>query len=208
MTGIKEKICGDNRGVTLTEMIITFALVGIFLASAVSVISSAVITHSEITASMYAQNVGEMLLDKVTGELAAAQAKESRAIVIGDTNKVGGTEGNGAVFYDRNGKAVLCMVQDGLLKFRYQESANVTQQGEVLIEEEREWMLDEKAYMGFRITDMQIIRLNEENVIEVQFKIKNLKTGFEYSTSRCTKCYNFKTENDYRKIVEGSVLSL
>ena len=53
----------DNRGVTLTEMIVTFALIGIFMAAAVSVISSAVITHSELTASMYAQSVGEMLLD-------------------------------------------------------------------------------------------------------------------------------------------------
>ena len=71
MTGIRRGSDSDNRGVTLTEMIITFALVGIFMAAAVSVITSAVITHSELTASMYAQSVGEMLLDKLTGELAA-----------------------------------------------------------------------------------------------------------------------------------------
>lgn len=51
----KENLSKDNRGLTLTEMIVTFALVGIFMAAAVSVISSAVITHSELTASMYAQ---------------------------------------------------------------------------------------------------------------------------------------------------------
>ena len=52
MTGIRRGSDSDNRGVTLTEMIITFALVGIFMAAAVSVITSAVITHSELTASM------------------------------------------------------------------------------------------------------------------------------------------------------------
>lgn len=208
MKGMKRGSDSDNRGITLTEMIITFALVGIFMAAAVSVITSAVITNSELTASMYAQSVGEMLLDKVTGELAAAQAYEGCSLMIGDTEKAGGTQGNGVAFYDRDGKAVLCMVQDGLLKFRYQESVDVTDQGEILIQAQQDWTLDAKAYMGFRITDMQIARANEENVIEVKIKIKNLKTGFEYATSRCTKCYNFKTENDYRKIVEDSALTL
>ena len=72
----------DNRGITLTEMIVTFALVAIFMAAAVSVITSAVVTHSELTASMYAQSVGEMLLDKVTGELAGANAEKGHGIVI------------------------------------------------------------------------------------------------------------------------------
>ena len=67
------------------------------------------------------------------------------------------------------------MVQDGLLKFRYQESVDVTDQGEVLIQAQQDWTLDAKAYMGFRITDMQIARANEENVIEVKIKIKNYR---------------------------------
>lgn len=208
MAGIKKKSDGDNRGFTLTEMIITFALVGIFLAAAVSVITSAVITHSEITASMYAQSVGEMLLDKVTGELAAAQAYGTRSMVIGDTEKAGGTEGNGAAFYDRNGNAVLCMVRDGLLTFHYQEAEEETEQGEKPVLPAHDWTLDQKAYMGFRITDMQISRLNAKNVIEVKIRIKNLKTGFEYTAFRCTECYNFKSADDYRKIVEDNVLLL
>lgn len=207
MAGIKETVKEDNRGTTLVEMIVTFALVGIFLAAAVSVISSAVVMHSELTGAMYAQNVGELLLDKITGELAAAQPEGNRAMVIGDTSGAGGTEGNGAAFHDREGNAVSCMVQEGLLVFHYQESVQVDEQGVVQISEAHDWMLDEKAYMGFRITDMQIQRLEDKNVLEVTIKIKNLKTGFEYSTSRCTQCYNFVSESDYRKIVEGSIWS-
>lgn len=195
MAGIKETVKEDNRGTTLVELIVTFALVGIFLAAAVSVISSAVVMHSELTGAMYAQNVGELLLDKITGELAAAQPVGNRAMVIGDDS--------GAAFYDREGNAVSCMVQDGLLIFHYQEPVQMDEQEEVRINEAHDWMLDEKAYMGFRITDMQIQRLGDENVLEITIKIKNLKTGFEYSTSRCTQCYNFVSESDYGKIINA-----
>lgn len=195
MAGLKETVKEDNRGTTLAEMIVTFALVGIFLAAAVNVISSAVVMHSELTGTMYAQNVGELLLDKITGELAAAQPEGERAMVIGAAGEADELSGNGVAFYDREGNAVTCMVQNGLLVFHY-------------IDEAHDWILDEKAYMGFRITDMQIQRLEDENILEITIKIKNLKTGFEYSTSRCTQCYNFVSESDYRKIVEGSILSL
>lgn len=198
MAGIKEGVKEDNRGTTLAEMIVTFALVGIFLAAAVCVISSAVVMHSELTGSMYAQNVGELLLDKITGELSAAQPQGSRSMVI---------EANGAAFYDRDGNAVNLTVQDGLLVFHYQESEKVNEQGEAYTEEAHDWRLDEKAYMGFRITDMQIHRLENGNVLEITVKIKNLKTGFEYSASRCTQCYNFVLKSDYGKIVEGNILS-
>ncbi len=198
---------GDNRGITLTEMIVTFALVAIFMATAVSIITSAVVTHSELTASMYAQSVSEILMDKVTGELAAANADNPNAMTIGTTGKLGGTEGNGASFYDRDGRAVTCFVQNGLLKFHYQEVVKVLDDGEVFAENAYDWGLDEKTYMGFRITDMQINRIDDKNVIEVILKIKNLKTGIEYTASKCTKCYNFKSESDYTKINPSGMLS-
>ncbi len=201
----KENLVKDNRGITLTEMIVTFALVGIFMAAAVSVISSAIITHSELTASMYAQSVGEMLLDKITGELAAAKAGEEGSILIRDTESLGGTEGNGAAFYDREGRPVVCLVENGLLRFRYQEEEEGIGEGSASGSQGKEWSFDEKAYMGFRIADMQIHRIDGKNVLEINVKIKNLKTGFEYSTSRCTKCYNFKSESDYEKITEENI---
>lgn len=198
---------GDNRGTTLAEMIVTFALIGIFLVSAAGVISSAVVLHSELTASMYAQSVGETLIDKLTGELAAARPQTSSAMVIGESKTVGGTVGEGVAFYDRDGNKTCCFVRDGRLIFSYEESVKINDAGEVQVSPKREWKLEDKAYMGYQITDMQFARLNEKNVLEVTIKIKNLKTGFEYTVSRCTGCYNFKTESDYSKITERNILS-
>lgn len=201
------KVTGDNRGTTLAEMIVTFALIGIFLLAAAGVISSAVILHSDLSATMNAQGVGEILIDKVTGELAAAQPKGSRALVIGDGQSAGGTLGEGVAFYDRESNITRVFVRDGRLVFAYEEAVQINEYGEVLVSPKREWMLDDKAYMGYQISDLQIERLNDENVLEITIKIKNLKTGFEYTVSRAAQCYNFKTEADFSKMTEGNILS-
>ena len=180
----------DNRGTTLAEMIITFALLGIFLAAAATIISSAVIMYSELTTTMYAQSVSEILLDKVTGEL-AAQAERGQTLMLGDTQKMGGTLGNGALFYDKDNHQMICLIKDGLLTFVGGQTDD--------------WILDEKAYMGYRISDFGIHKINDKNVLEVSIKIKNLKTGFEYSASKCTACYNFDTEAAYTRIVESEI---
>ena len=186
----------NNKGTTLAEMIVTFALVGIFLVSASGIISSAVLVHGELTATMYAQSVGEMLLDKITGELCAASNTGSDAMIITERTEQENYSGNEVAYYDRDGRAARILVEDGLLVIHYDELVRVQDDGEVLTLAEQDWKLDGKAYMGYRISELQIERLNDSNVMEVKLKIKNLKTGFEYSASKCTKCYNFKTEDN------------
>ena len=201
------KVTEDNRGTTLAEMIVTFALIGIFLVAASGVISSAVILHSDLSAAMHAQSVGEILIDKVTGELAAAQPKGSRSVVIGESQKAGGTIGEGIAFYDRESNKSRMYVRDGRLVLSYEETVKINEYGEVMVSPEREWKLDDKAYMGYQISDLQFEKLNDEGVLEVTIRIKNIKTGFEYTVSRATQCYNFETKADYAKIAEWNILS-
>ncbi len=184
------KLKEDNRGMTLAEMIITFALMGIFLAAITSVISSSIMIHSELTGTMYAQSVGEILLDKVTGELAAAKNTGSAAMITGSVLKDGEAVSEGVFFYNRKGNKSCFYVEDGIL---HMDSAD-------------DWKMDENAYMGYRITDFQVKRLNEENVLEIVFKIKNLKTGFEYTATRTVESFNFETEEDFRKITTAEII--
>lgn len=180
----------DNAGYSLAELIVTFALMGIFLAAVAAVISSSVIIHSELTGAMYAQSVSETLLDKVTGELTAAKPIGGEAIVIGTVFKNGEDAGSGISFYDKDGKKTCFVVEDGML----------------VMENESAWRMDAKSYIGYRISEMQINRLNDESVFEVTVKVKNLKTDFEYTASRTVRSYNFKTSQDYEKIKEGDIL--
>lgn len=187
---MKRKLKNDNAGMTLAELIVTFALMGIFLAAVAMVISSSVVVQSELTGAMYAESVGETLLDKITGEMAAAKASEDRAIVVGTVIEGENNLGKGISFYDRNNQKACFLAEDGFL----------------VMKAENGWKMDAGAYMGYRITDLQINRLNDKNVFEVILKIKNLKTGFEYTASRAVKCYNFRTQQDFEKIVEADIV--
>lgn len=181
----------NNRGTTLAEMIVTFALVGIFMVSAAAVISSAILMHSELSAVMYAESVGEMLLDKVTGELSGAQNKGSQSMKLTEAAGTGETTGDRVAFYDRDGRETELYVKDGRLILHYGAQVTVADNGEVLTSPEQDWQFDDKAYMGYRIRDIGIEQLPKSNVIEVTITLQNLKTGFEYSTTRCTGCYHF-----------------
>ncbi len=180
----------NNKGITLAEMIVTFALIGIFMASAAAVISSAILMHSEITGVMYAQSVGEMILDKVAGELAAAKNPGSGSIVIREGKALESAAVDQVFYQDRDGRTAQIGVEDGLLYIHYQQRVAIQDDGEVVTQPEQDFRMDEKAYMGYRITDFQVERLNAESVYEIRVRLQNLKTGFEYSTTRCTQCYN------------------
>ncbi|MBD5501578.1 MAG: hypothetical protein HDR10_10340, partial [Lachnospiraceae bacterium] len=112
------------------------------------------------------------------------------AIVVGTILKNGEDAGSGISFYDKDGKKTCFIVEDGML----------------VMENEGAWRMDAKAYIGYRISEMQINRLNDESVFEVTIKVKNLKTDFEYTASRTVKSYNFKTQEDYEKIKERDIL--
>lgn len=187
---MKRELKNDNAGMTLAELIVTFALMGIFLAAVATVISSSVVVQSELTGTMYAESVGETLLDKITGEIAAAKVSEGKAIVVGKVLKGENDLGEGVSFCDRNGQKSCFLVEDGLL----------------VMKADSDWKMDAGAYMGYRITDFQVNRLNDKNVFEVIIKIKNLKTGFEYTASRAVQSYNFRTQQDYDKIVEEDIV--
>lgn len=187
---MNRKLSNDNRGMTLAELIVTFALMGIFLTAVATVISSSVLIHSELTGTMYAQSISETLLDKITGELAAAKPVGSRAMVVGKVLKEGEDIGGGVSFYDREGKKACFMVEDGLL----------------VMESDHDWEMDDRAYMGYRITELQVNRLNDKNVLEVVLTIQNLKTGFTYTASKTVQSYNFETEKDFIKIREEDIL--
>lgn len=187
-TGLRK----NNAGTTLAELIVTFALMGIFLASSAAIISSFVLVHSQITGTMYAQSVGETLLDEVEGELSAAKPVGGRAIVTGTVFREGENFGNGVSFYDRDENKSCFLVEDGLLVL-WTET------------DESRWKLDENAYMGYRISEFQVNRLNERNVFEVVLKLRNLKTGFEYTASRAVQCYNFTTETDFQRIGQEEI---
>ncbi|RHV49445.1 hypothetical protein DXB46_07960 [Lachnospiraceae bacterium OM04-12BH] len=183
-----KKLKNDNAGITLAELVVTFALMGIFLAAAAAVISSSIMVHAQLSGTMYASTVSETLLDKVTGELAGARAEEEEAIRIGRVYRDGEDLGEGVFFYDREGNPVCFVVEDGLL----------------VMEGKDYFTLDEKAYMGYRITGFSVEQLEGKNVLKVTLSLKNLKNGFIYTGDRTTRCYCFSSD-EFKKIISTDI---
>ena len=78
---------------------------------------------------------------------------------------------NSAVFYDREGRLTACTIEDGMLE-KLSQQVSSSQQA---------------CLPPTRISPLQqysFLWRNDKNIIEVSFKIKNLKTGFEYGTSK------------------------
>jgi len=183
-----KKLKNDNAGITLAELVVTFALMGIFLAAAAAVISSSIMVHAQLSGTMYASTVSETLLDKVTGELAGARAEEEEAIRIGRVYRDGEDLGEGVFFYDREGNPVCFVVEDGLLVMEGKDC----------------FTLDEKAYMGYRITGFSVEQMEGKNVLKVTLSLKNLKNGFIYTGDRTTRCYCFSSD-EFKKIISTDI---
>ena len=62
-----------RRGTTLVELIITFALIGLFVAGTCQMIAASVRTYHQIRGANQAHQVADTLMDKITGEIEGAQ---------------------------------------------------------------------------------------------------------------------------------------
>lgn len=179
-----KQLNNDQRGLTLTELIVTFALMGILLSAVAMILTASMSLHTELTSVMYSANVSELLLDKITGELTMAQATGNATISLKEPEKgEEKVETQEISFFNQENVQCSFLVKDGKLRM-----------------EGKEWALDDSAYMGYRITGLTFTRLNEENVLEVSIRLKNLKSGFEFMDSKAVKCMEFHTKDDFKKI--------
>ena len=62
-------ICRGNKGTTLIEMIVAFALLGIFLSVATAVIVRIANLYYDIKGETYAEQVSDILLEKISSEI-------------------------------------------------------------------------------------------------------------------------------------------
>ena len=95
-----KKLSADRRGVTLIEMVVSFALLGIFLVVCAQVLTSGLSLYQYVKARSYGKQVADTLMEKITGELEGAQTATEISFVPG-------TEGEG------DGSSTLSLAKDG-----------------------------------------------------------------------------------------------
>ena len=159
---VKNRIFKNNRGTTLVEMIVCFALMGIFMAAAAAIISSITGLYYNIKGEIYSREVSDIVMEKITSEIDGAEyyateKPNSSNPVVADNHK-------NIDLFDKTGTHVMVGLDD-VGKFRiYYYPIEVSVNGEKdykYSRDETSWYFDEKMYNGFRLEDLSIYSCGE-----------------------------------------------
>lgn len=214
--GFEVKKENQNAGFTLVELIVTFALLGVFMVAASYVITAALGVYYHVKATDYAQTVSDTLLDKVTGEIAGAQVGSSdryTMIISADNREVS--------LYNRYGSPIV--ITAPLTESDKYADAPEVNPGELVIHyrtlysnvgatthEATNWVFDKNVYADYLISKLTFTQYQTDaglgtNVIAVDMEITNQKNGFVYEQNRYVECYNFEDATDVDKIQQGVI---
>ncbi len=175
-----KKECKANRkhrGTTLVEMMVCFALVGIFMSAAAVVIANVTNIYYDVQGETYARQVSDIVLRKISGEIEGARinlADPTTAPVIYQTAEdagAGNRSGYKIELFDRTDTRVQMYEDQGVLVVRY---AAINPDMEITDEdydtehfEETRWTFDEKMYMGFTIKELRFVPANQGVTAEI-----------------------------------------
>lgn len=194
----------NNAGLTLVEMIVTFALLGLFMVAACRVIAYTVNIYFAAKGIDNSLVVADLIADKtegLVGSMCDSDTLDYDTINNADT----GVTANDTLPYINDDKLYFvndtnCPVcvweEDGELRVTYYNKITGTDAvGNELIEYKQvPWSFDKKAYMGYSIKEGSF-HLNKagagypDNVYKLEFTITSPKFG-DYPTTRYIKCFN------------------
>lgn len=163
----------SKKGVTLVELLVTFALFAIFMAAAAAVLTPCTRIYLKVKYLSYAQNVSSMVMTKVEGELAGATQK-----ININADKV--------EFVDSGNLPLYIETKNSLLNIHYRgeiDDATGDIKGAV------DWGYDKKAYQGFQISSMKFSKIPGNNV-EIILELYHPLWDIKYSTTKVIECYN------------------
>lgn len=185
------------RGMTLVELIVTLALMGIFMTAVSLLITSGARMLYRMQSVSNAVVVSELILGKVTGEIAAADVEREGKTTgyyfwIGDHDQ----GEDWVVFSNPSGNPIAIFADEGRLILRYYA---VTEESlvENRIEDlagEGDWEFEDEAYRGYQISSLIFTRPQPDThpeVLRVDLTLEHSQTGYVYAAYRYGKNYNF-----------------
>ena len=214
----RKKIKINNDGLTLIELIVTFALLGLFMVAASKVISDTVSIYYRAKGVQSGMQVSSIINTKISGEIESALKEGSVAddsnisiCISEDGHKIELNDNSGCHIYITN------KVDDGesegyMLIYYYPIAEEDEETGEIAVDEGSKWTFDKKAYMGYDIKELKFEKLSElsdttdedygkynGNMIRMTLTIHSDRYG-DYTTVTYIECYNFKDESDWNRI--------
>jgi len=181
--------CG-RRGTTLIEMVVSFALLGIFVAMSTVIISNVTGLYYHVRGESYARQVGDIVVNKVSSEIsgsfyetrnntlnARVDVNSDFTIMLNNSESTVTPDGNSIVLYDRTNTGVRIYASEGVLQIYYlpiddQITPENTREGVV-------WKFDPQIYNGYEIKALYFAPANQEvnKTIADLFDMEEPSTG-------------------------------
>jgi prepilin-type N-terminal cleavage/methylation domain-containing protein len=165
----------NNKGFTLVEMVVTFALTGVFMVAAIGVLVSFTRIQGRVTSFSKVQMASELLAQTIISQVEAAyKGEDDKAVMIhGD--------GQGISFWNRKGKP-LVIQSDG--------------KGYLMEMGAGEGGYKKEHYMGTVITQLTFEQeyLDDipSNRIRLTLQMTHRSSGITYTAEKIFLCYNLE----------------
>lgn len=194
----RAKLNKDNRGTTLVELVVTFALLGIFMVSATFIIVYTSQLYYNTKGATNGLEVSNMIAEKVVGQIEGAKPSNPPQVTEGgDFDSITFTDATGSTVtvtaeeqtIERNvGGAVETEVTTGkYICIKYDQVKDGPVKYDAV-----DWRFDYKAYMGYVVTKLDFSNPGPDypdNVVKMTLVLNSDKYG-EYTTNYYIKCYN------------------
>lgn len=213
----RHKVQLNNYGITMIEMIVSFALLAIFLVAASMFISSITSLYYSVKGETYARQVSDILMQKIESEIDGAKfgndevnSKSNPKITVGKPTNQSVDEGIGDTI------DLIDKTDTHIRIFRSSNESNPTS-GEIVVHyypigssSAIDWKFDDSVYNGYRVEELHFIRGDQLNsfsaasdygldtsaqygkdVVVVCLKLNSDKYSDFYSY-RFIKMYNYK----------------
>lgn len=185
----------DKKGFLLVELIVSFALLAIFMAASCTLLTSYMNLYIKINTMALGENVSETIMATLEDCLS-----DSRAVTINKWKRYDGSgttidsdfvtyttpNGNDVIVYSYAPGESLFSEDAGLLRLLY--SDNIHDIGSADVDK---WSYGKEIYMNYKITSINLEKLsNNDNVIKAVLQLENTKTGSKYESKKFIECYN------------------
>lgn len=201
---IGKKLQLNNAGTTLAEMIVTFALIGMFMVAASNIMFSAMNIYYQVKGTSTGLQVTSVLEQKIVGELEGASHLTLPTNNVENINAcISISDDNHKIeFFDKHGSRLsIYLDSDGYVVFHYFENDSFDSVGNPAVIPEYDWQYDKNMYMGYYVSELTFEipdrNIYPDNVIKVNITLHSGKYG-DYKTQKYIECINFEKngEND------------
>ena len=158
----------NNRGTTLVEMIVAFALLAVFLASAASIIGTVSTMYYQIKSETYSKQVSDIILEKLSSEISGAMyfthTDIGNPIILDEEGEISETGiGKTIELYDKTNThiSISADTDAGILLLHYYEIDISHKIDDELVEinyGEKNWGFQDSIYNEYRIADLTFVR--------------------------------------------------